>query len=140
MNNPIFSILRFLLFFPICFIAISIVNWGLSHLLIWFMGLSKIWFFIIIFFLGGMIWGLFKLLASLLVMLAAYISPIRWLGTVTISVLAIINGGNLAYKVWTLKADYSGWETFGAIVATLLVIELTFALIHGSIASNETHN
>jgi hypothetical protein len=139
MDNPIVKILRFLIFFPICFIAMAIVNWGLGHLLIWFMGLSKFWFFIVIFFLGGAIWGLFKMLASLLVMLAAYISPIKWLSLATISILALINGGYLGYVVWTLKDDYSGWETFGAVIATLLVLELTFALINGSILASEEH-
>jgi len=139
MDNPIVKILRFLIFFPICFIAMAIVNWGLGHLLIWFLGLSKFWFFVVFIFFGGTIWGLFKMLASLLVMLAAYISPIKWLGTVTISILALINGGNLGYNLWTLKEDYSGWETFGAVIATLLVLELTFALIIGATAASEEH-
>ena len=139
MDNPIVKILRFLIFFPICFIAMAIVNWGLGHLLVWFLGLSGFWFFIVIFFLGSTIWGLFKLLALLLVMLAAFISPIKWLSMATISVLAYINGGYLGYVVWTLKDDYSGWETFGAVIATLLIVELTFALIQGSIAAGEEH-
>ena len=41
--------------------------------------------------------------------------------------------------MWTLKDDYSGWETFGAVIATLLIVELTFALIQGSIAAGEEH-
>jgi hypothetical protein len=139
MDNPIIKILRFLIFFPICFIAMAIVNWGLGYLLIWFLDLSKFWFFIVIIFLGGIIWGLFKMLASLLVMLAAYISPIKWLGTLTISILALINGGILGYNLWTLKEDYSGWETFAAVIATLLVLELTFALIIGATAASEEH-
>jgi len=139
MDNPIIKILRFLIFFPICFIAMAVVNWGLGYLLIWFLDLSKFWFFIVIIFLGGIIWGLFKMLASLLVMLAAYISPIKWLGTLTISILALINGGILGYNLWTLKEDYSGWETFAAVIATLLVLELTFALIIGATAASEEH-
>jgi hypothetical protein len=103
------------------------------------MGLSKFWFIVVVIFLGGTIWGLFKLLASLLVMLAAFISPIKWLSMATISILALINGGYLGYVVWTLKDDYSGWEIFGAIIATLLVIELTFALIQGSTASSDKY-
>jgi hypothetical protein len=139
MDNPIVKILRFLIFFPICFIAMAIVNWGLGHLLIWFVDLSKFWFFVVIIFLGGTIWGLFKMLASLLVMLAAYVSPIKWLGTLTISILALINGGILGYNLWILKEDYTGWEFFGAVVATLLVLELTFALIYGAAVASEEH-
>ncbi|MBM3454941.1 MAG: hypothetical protein FJX80_07315 [Bacteroidetes bacterium] len=139
MDNPILKILRFLIFFPICFIAMAIVNWSLGHLLIWFIGLSKFWFIVVFIFLGGTIWGLFKMLASLLVMLAAYISPIKWLGTLTISILALINGGILGYNLWNLKEDYSSWEIFGAVVATILVLELTFALINGAAAASEEH-
>lgn len=139
MDNPIVKILRFLIFFPICFIAMAIVNLGLLQLLIWFIDLSKFWFIVVIFFLGGIIWGLFKFLASLLVQLAAYISPIKWLGTLTLSILALINGGNLVYSLWTLKEDYSGWETFGAVCATLLVLELTFALIFGAVAASDEY-
>ena len=139
MDNPIVKILRFLIFFPICFIAMAIVNWGLGHLFLWFLNLNGFWFFVVIFFLGGTIWGFFKLLASLLVMLAAFISPIKWLSLATISILAIINGGYLGYKVWTAKDDYSGGEIFGAIIATILVLELTFALIQGSMIASEEH-
>jgi hypothetical protein len=139
MDNPIVKILRFLIFFPICFIVMAIVNWGLGHLIIWFISLSKFWFIVVITFLGGTIWGLFKMLASLLVMIAAYISPIKWLGTITISVLALINCGILGYNLWTLKEDYSGWETFGAVIASLLVLELTFALIYGAATASEEH-
>ncbi len=139
MDNPIIKILRFLIFFPICFVAMAIINWGLGYLLIWFLGLSKIWFFIVFFFLGGAIWALFKMLASLLVLLAAFISPIKWLGTTVISILALINGGNLGYNIWTMKADYSGWEIFGALIATALVVELTFALIQGSTVASEEY-
>ena len=139
MDNPIIKTLRILVFFPICFLAMILVNWGLGLLLIWFLGLSKFWFFILFFFLGGTIWGLFKMLAFLLIMLASYISPIKWLGKLTISILALINGGILGYNLWTLKDEYSGWETFGAFIATLLVLELTYALILGAIAASEEH-
>lgn len=139
MDNPILKILRFLIFLPISFIAMIIVNWGLGHLLFWFMGLSKFWFIVVIIFLGGTIWGAFKMLASLLVMLAAFFSPLKWLGTLTISILALINGGVLGYNVWTLSEDYSGWETLGAVFATLLVLELTSALILGATAASEDH-
>lgn len=100
------------------------------------MELSKFWLIILIIFLGGAIWYLFKLVASLLVMLASYISPIKWFGTLTISILALINGGFLGYDLWTLKDDYLVWEIFGALIAKLFVFELTFALIYGSLAAS----
>jgi hypothetical protein len=137
MNNPIVKILRFLIFFPICFIAMAIINWGLGHLLILFLGLSKFGLFVVVVFLGGTIWGLFKLIASLLIMLASFISPLKWLSIVTISILSLLNGGQLVFFLWTLQINYSGWDIFLAIIGTTLVIELTFALIHGSIVASE---
>lgn len=76
--------------------------------------------------------------ASLLTTLAAFISPIKWLGVGTISLLAIVNGLYLGYNVWTIKEEYTGWEIFGAIIFTFLILELTFALIHGSIVASAT--
>ena len=137
MENPIIKILRFLLFFPLCFIIMAIVNWGFIHLLMWYMGFSVFWFIVVLFFLGGIIWGLFKMFASLLVMLATYFSPIKWLGTLTITILALANGGHLGYKLWTIKDIYSGWEIFVAVIATLFVLELTFVLIYGSLSVSE---
>jgi hypothetical protein len=134
MNNPIVKILRFLIFFPICFIAFAIVNWGFSHLLLWFLGLSKVWFIVVMIFLAGTIWGLFATLSSLLAMLLALILPIKWLGSVSISILSLINGGVLCYNLWTIKEDYSGWEIFGGVVATILVLELTISLIGGAMS------
>lgn len=139
MDNPIVKILRFLIFFPICFIAMAIVYWGLGNMLIWLVflfGLSKFWFFVVIIILGGVIWGLFKVLAFFLVMLAAFISPIKWLGILTISILTFVNSGFLVYNIWT---DYSGFGTFGAVIATLLVIEITFVLIFGTKAASLEH-
>lgn len=137
MNNPIVRILRFLLFIPICYIILAIVYWGLAYLLIWFLGLSKFWFFIFIVFLGGFFWGLFKLFATLLSMLALYISPIKWLSIATISILTLINTGKISYILWTYKDAYLGWEKFRAIIGILLVLELTFGLILGSFEANK---
>ena len=138
MNNPIVKILRFLIFFPICFMAMWLVNWGLFKLFVWYVDLSKFWAIVVFIFFAGTIWGLFKMLASLLTMLAAFISPIKWLGVGTISLLAIVNGVYLGYNIWTLKEVYTGWEIFGAIIFTFLILELTFALIHGSSVASQT--
>jgi hypothetical protein len=133
------NVLRVIIFIPICLLAMSIVNWGLGHLMTWFVGLSKLWFIIVVFFFGGTIWGLFKLLASLLVMLAAYVSPHKWIGLATIGVLAIINGVLLGIEIWTLPIRYSGWNIFCCVMATLLVLELTLALVVGAASAIEEY-
>jgi len=139
MDNPIVKIIRFLVFIPLSIIVMGIINLGLGHLFIWFIGLSKFWFIVILLFLSGTIWSLFKLLASFLIMLASLISPSVIISLVTFIVLSIANGIYLIYKFWNFKENYSGWETFGAVLASFLVVELTWALITGTIAGSEEH-
>lgn len=128
------NLLRLVVFFPICILAMGLINWALGFLLLWLLSLGKFWFFVVVIFLGGAIWGFFKLIASLLVTMTAFVSPVKWLSATTLSVLSLVNGVSLGYLVWTIKDDYNGWEIFGAIIATVLVLELTFALIQGALA------
>ena len=140
MNNPIVKILRFLLFFPICLIALSLVNLGFGKLIEWVMDLSGFWFFVVVFVLGGLLWGLFRMIASLLIMIASYICPVEKLGSTTISMLASINCFWLWYLTWTQKEDYSGWENFVAVILSILILELTMALIEGSLIAEKKHD
>ncbi|MBX2889799.1 MAG: hypothetical protein KF734_02615 [Saprospiraceae bacterium] len=50
----------------------------------------------------------------------------------TITVLSVLNGFGMIYNAWTLEDDYSGKMIFAAIVFTVLVIELTLALVLGA--------
>jgi len=140
MDNPIIKILRFLVFLPICFCTMAIVDWLFFKIVIWAAYLadySMFWFLVVIFILGGIIWNFFHLLASLLIIVATYISPIKWLGTVTISIVALINGGKLVYYVW--NTDHSKYEGagFAKFILIILAIELTFTLIKGSLAASD---
>jgi len=137
MNNPILKILRFLIFFPICFLVFGIVNLGLAQLLSWFINLSGFWMFIVFIFFASAAWNIFEFLSVLLIFLASSIAPFRWLGSITISILAIINGVYLIYKSWTLEIDYSIGEIIGAFIFSGLLLELTFILIHGAISAEE---
>ncbi len=137
MNNPIVKILRFLIFLPICFLVIAIINWGLGHLFLWVFDLSTFWFIVIVIILGGTIWKLFKWFAAVLTLLAAYISPIKWLSTVAITLLALANGVFLVINIWSGDFTYTGWIIFVAIILSLLVVELTFSLISGAVAIHE---
>jgi len=73
------------------------------------------------------------MLASSLVMLTTYISPVKWLGAIVISVLAIINGVLLILEIYEIFDSNSGMLAFFAFVAGILVFQLTFALIMGAI-------
>lgn len=126
------NIIRYLLFFPICLIALGIINWAFGHLVLWFMGLSTFWLIVVLLFFGSLIWGLFRALSGMFVALTSAISPNKNVSFWTITVLSILNGFGMIYNAWTLEDDYSGKMIFAAIVFTVLVIELTFALILGA--------
>ena len=139
MDNPIIKILRFLVFLPICFCTMAIVDWFFFKIVTWaayLVDYSMFWFIVVIFLLGNAIWILFNFLAYLLILVATYISPIKWLGTLTISIVALINGGKIVYMLWNM--DHSKYEGAGFVkfITIILAIELTFVLIRGALVAN----
>jgi len=131
------KLIRYILFIPVCFLALGIVYWGFSHLLTWFIGLSTFWLIVILIFFGRAIWGLFTGLSAMLMSFTSMLAPNRMFSFWTVLILSIINGIGTIYNSWTMDVNYSGEVIFGAIVFTILVLELTFALIYGSVAAIE---
>ncbi len=131
------KLIRYILFIPLCFLALGIVYWAFGHLLSWFIGLSTFWLIVILILFGSTLWGLFQGLSGLLTNLTSRVSPNRVFSFWTILILSIINGIWVIYNSWTMDINYSGKVIFGAIVFTILVLELTFALIYGSATSME---
>jgi hypothetical protein len=131
------KLIRYILFIPVCFLALGIVYWGFSHLLTWFIELSAFWLIVILIFFGSAIWGLFKGLSAILMNLTSMLAPNRMFSFWTVLVLSIINGVWAIYNSWTMGINYNGKVIFGAIVFTILVVELTYALIYGSAKATE---
>ena len=131
------KLIRYILFIPVCFLVLGIVYWGFSHLLTWFIGLSAFWLIVILIFFGGSIWGIFKGLSAMLIFFTSRLAPNRMFSFWTVLISSIINGIWTIYNSWTLDVNYSGKMIFGAIVFTILVLELTIALIYGSATAAE---
>ena len=129
--------LRYLIFIPICFVVLGIIYWLFGLLLSWFIGLSTFWLIAILLFFGGAIWGLFKALSGVLMGLTSKISPSFEFAFWTVLVLSAINGIWTIVNAWSMDINYSGKVIFGAIVFTVLIVELTFALIMGAAAFEE---
>lgn len=129
--------LRYLFFIPICILVISLIYWLFGLLLTWFIGLSTFWLIIILIFFGGMIWGVFRTLSAMIMGFTSKISPSFELSFWTITTLSVINGIWNIYKSWTLDIHYSGKIIFGTIIITILVIELTVALILGTLLAKK---
>jgi high-affinity Fe2+/Pb2+ permease len=132
------KLIRYILFIPVCSLALRIVYWGFSHLLTWFIGLSTFWLIIILIFFAGTIWRLFKMLSAMLMGFASMIAPNRMFSFWAVLVLSIINGIWIIYNSWTIDTNYSGKVIFATIVFTILVIDLTIALICGSAEAADT--
>ncbi|MBD3627659.1 hypothetical protein [Cyclobacterium sp.] len=126
------KLIRYILFIPICFLALKFVYWGFSHLLTWFIGLSTFWLIATLIFFGGAIWSLFKVLSAMLMSFTSMFAPNRIFSFWTVLILSIINSIWTIYNSWTMDVNYSGKVIFGAIVFSILVLELTFVLIIGS--------
>jgi len=134
------KLIRYILFLPICFMALGIVYWGFNHLLSWFIGLSTFWLIVVLLLLGGTIWFFFKILSAFLIHYTSMLAPSRTFSFWTIFALSLFNGIWAIYNTWTLDLNYSSNIIFGAIVFSILVLELTFALIYGSvIVTKETY-
>ena len=124
--------IRYILSIPIYFLAISIVYWAFGHLLTWFIGLSLFGLLFMLFFFGGMIWGVFLALSAILMRFTSMIVPNKMFGFWTVLVLSIINGIYTIHNIWKMDVNSNDIALFGAIIFTILVLELTFALIYGS--------
>lgn len=131
------KLIRTLLVIPACLIALGIVYWAFGLLLLWFIGLSKFWFIVVLIFFGGAIWGLFTAISAGLTMLTSMISPNKLFSFWTVVVLSVLFGGRAIYRAWTLDLEYSGKVIFGMIIYTILVLEITYVLIHGSAVAGE---
>ncbi len=131
------KLIRYILFIPLCFLALGIVYWAFGLLLSWFIGLSTFWLIVVLFLFGGTLWGLFQGLSGMLTNLTSRVSPNRVFSFWTILILSIINGIWAIYNSWSMDINYSGRVIFGAIVFSILVLELTFALILGSASAME---
>lgn len=131
------NLIRYILFIPICFLVLGIVYWGFGHLLMWFIDLSTFWLIVILLFFGSTIWGIFKGLAAMLVSFASMLVPNKMFSFWTVLLLSIINGIWFIYDSWTMEINYTGKVIFATIVFSILVLELTLALIYGSAATTE---
>ena len=92
---------------------------------------------IVLIFFGGAIWGIFKGLSSLLLSLAANISPNKNFSFWTVLIISVGSGLWTIFNTWTMSINYSGKVIFAAIVMTILILELTFAIILGAASALE---
>lgn len=130
------KIVRYLLFIPLCFFAIKLIYFLFGLLLAWFVGLNIFWIIVLFLISGSVVWGLFKYVSYIIIYLSSLLSPNANFAFWTITSISVING---ILDVVNLRSDIEFRErvAFVQILAVLLIIELTYALISGAAINKE---
>lgn len=113
-------------------LAILMINLLMMLITLWLFTLSKLWFVLVLIFLGSILWNATLMISTTLMMLVSRISPNKWFGLVVISILSILNGIRVCYYNWAANVDPSVWGYFALVAITILIIELTLAMILGA--------
>lgn len=132
LNNLLVKFIQLLLYIIICILVIVLAYICFAIFLEWFRQHSKFWFVVLTIFFGSVLPYLCTMFASLLLTLLSYISPLKWIGAISISILALSSGIFLGYWFWSNAKVSSGWEIFATIAITFLLLESTFSIIMGS--------
>lgn len=130
MNHPVIKILRLIAFFPIVLLVFWALNWIFIKLFIWFVELSPLWFILAFIFLSGICFALFSWLGTLLISVSTFIVPFKWVGPISITLIAIINAIILIIAGWS--GSHSFWGIIKAIAFTSVTLEVTILFIIAS--------
>ncbi len=123
--------IRLVLFFIISILAFGLLNWGLLLFLDWLLEVKWIWLLLVSIILTYFHTLQQNVCLNLSFRLVNYIHPIKYIGPFTIQILAVLNALHLGYNAWVIKNDYSGWDIYGAIFFSLLLINITGPIVAG---------
>lgn len=131
------TIVRYLLTIPVCLATIGVVYWAFEQLVFWFLGFDIFWLVVILFLIGGTIWGIFQLFSFIMTGLASLISPNKQFSFWTIAIISLIYALTSIIGTWSTNYVYNGKVIFVLVMFTLLVSELTLSLIFGAYSALE---
>jgi len=129
--------IKFLLFIPVCLMALGIISWTFVHLLnwtidrttLWYRNIDMIYFVLIIPFFWGTIWGVFKLAAIGLTALLIPVSPEKKFSLYSIASLSLINCLALLVYFWTRDVDYSWKWIFILLIISVFVVDFSSSIV-----------
>lgn len=126
-----------MLFIPLCFIALGIINYAFLGLLDWTIKLTTQWYrdFHILFFIlmiplfWGTIWGVFKLTAIGLAALLIPVSPDKNYSLFTLGSLSLINCIALMVYYWTRDVHYSWRVILMSLIITGFILDFSASIL-----------
>jgi hypothetical protein len=129
--------LKFILFIPVCLIALGIINWSFISLLNWTIGRTHQWyldmdilfFILLIPFFWGAIWGVFKLAAIGTAALLIPVSPDKNFSLYTLGVLSLINCFALIIYYWLRDETYSWRVILMSMIITAFIVDFSASIV-----------
>ncbi len=129
--------IKFLVFIPVCLIALGLINYGFIFLLNWtidkstnwYHDLDVIYFILLMPFFWGTIWGVFKLAAIGIAALLLPLSPGRAFSLYSLGILSLINCLALIVHFWTREVSYSWRIVVVSMIITVFIIDFSASIV-----------
>lgn len=129
--------IKFLVFIPVCLMALGLINYGFITLLnwtivkstSWYHDLDVIYFILLMPFFWGTIWGVFKLAAMGIAALLLPVSPGRDFSLYSLGVLSLINCLVLIVHFWTREVSYSWRVVVMSMIITAFIIDFSASIV-----------
>jgi hypothetical protein len=129
--------LRFILFIPVCVIALGLINWTFMQLLNWtilkstqlYHHLNIYLFILIIPLFWGTLWGIFKLTAIGLAALLIPVSPDRKFSLYSLGILSLVNCIALIVYYWSRDVQYSWKVILMSLIITGFIVDFSASIV-----------
>lgn len=126
------KIIRFILTVPASLFAVGLIYFLLFKLLFWALHLGSFWFLFLFFFIGSTFWKLFCFLSGAIMYLVSFISPNKYFSLILIGTISGLQCVYVLVKTWSFERPSGLFFTALSIGISLLLVELTIALIVGA--------
>jgi len=128
---------KFIVFIPVCLIAlglinlafISLLNWTIGKTNEWYNNLDIVFFILLIPIFWGVIWGIFKLVAIGTAALLIPVSPDRNFSLRTLGVLTLLNCFGLIAYFWIRDVHYSWRVILMSMIITAFIVDFSASIV-----------
>lgn len=128
--------LRYIVFIPIIYMIIGLINWLLPLSLAGIMSLNKFWLIVLLLVFGGIIVTIFQLLPGVIAWLSSKISPNQKFAFYTTLIISIIFCASYVIRYWSETNVYENelgeLGIFMSIMLTCLTIGINSSLSVGA--------
>lgn len=129
--------IKFILFIPVCLVALGLINLAFMYLLNWTIDRTNNWyqdmhivyFLLLIPLFWGTIWGIFKLVAIGMAALLIPVSPDKKFSLYTLGIISLINCLALIIHYWVRDINYSWKVIFMSLIITAFIVDFSASIV-----------